>query len=67
MSPGQKTAWLLETKTGSTWLGVDGSELRFTSPGLALRFAREEDALAMARWLERREGLELVATEHAWL
>lgn len=57
-------AWLIEKKYKS-WrcLGECNGVLRFTTPDLALRYARREDAEAAAR----AHGLnDVIAVEHVW-
>lgn len=65
------TAWLLEldSKKGPCrCLGECSGVFVLTTPDSAIRFAREEDAVAVARVYKdmQRRSFNLVAREHSW-
>lgn len=63
-----EAGWLLEHDSGCAWLGVCPctGNLRLGSASEAVRFAREEDAVAMARALRQTMDLDLRPSAHCW-
>lgn len=62
-----ETGWLIERKNTGTCMCLGASPcggLRWTVPNLAIRFAREQDAVAMAQLLVPKENTSV--TEHQW-
>jgi len=57
------TAWLIESPGGQLCIGVCNREAKWGSADLAIRFCREEDAIAVRDLLKIKDAK---VTEHSW-